>query len=207
MEIRKNEEKCTNCMLCVKDCSSEVWKDINGIPEIIAPDDCNLCSHCLAVCPQGAIEHEGLDHIQIKKIDTSLINPDAYETITKGRRSIRRYKDKNIPNELVEKIINLANHTPTATNSQNVGYIIVSDKDIISKVASSVFNFAVKIFYFTKKFPGNFIYKLVRLFPASEIIARYLDPMQYYIDETKKGRDFILQQCPCFNSYSCPKRK
>jgi len=205
MKIRKNEGKCTKCMLCVKDCASVVWKDINGTPEILAPDECNKCSHCLTVCPHGAIDHDGLDFMQIKKIYTALINPEIYEVIARGRRSIRHYKDKKIPDKVINKIINLANHTPTATNSQNVEYIVISEKNILGKIANIVFNFAVKIYDFTKKFPGNLIYKLIRLFPGSGSITRYIDPMQYFIDETKKGRDFILHNAPVLILLHAPK--
>jgi nitroreductase len=196
MKIRRIEDKCTKCMLCVKDCASVVWKDRNGIPTIVAPDDCNCCSHCLCVCPHGAIEHDGLDQMQIKKIDPDFINPTVYETIARGRRSVRRYKDKNIPDELIENIISLVNYSPTATNSQNVGYLVIADKKILSKISKAIFGFSTKIFYFTKKFPGTIIYKAIKLLPGSDTITRYIDPMQYYIDETKKGRDFILHNAP-----------
>ena len=205
MKIRRIQENCTNCMLCAKDCVSAVWRDIDGIPEIVAPDDCNRCSHCLAVCPQGAIEHDGLDHMQIKKTDVNLINPEIYETIARGRRSIRRYKDKNVPNELIEKIIRLVNHAPTASNSQNVGYLVISDKKILRKISKAIFVFSTKIFYLTKKFPGNLIYKTIKLFPISDTITRYIDPMQYYIDETEKGRDFILHNAPALLLVHAPK--
>lgn len=206
MKIRRDEDNCTNCMLCVKDCVSVVWKDINGIPEIVAPDDCNLCSHCLAVCPQGAIEHEGLDALQIHKINPDLIDATVYETIARGRRSVRQYKDKHISDELIERVIHLVNHSPTASNSQNVGYLVISDKKILRNISNAIFDFAAKIFYFTKKFPGNLIYKIIKIFPVSDIISRYLDPMQYYIDETKKGRDFILHNAPVLILVHAPKK-
>lgn len=193
-------------MLCVKECISFVWKDINGIPEPVAADDCNLCSHCLAVCPRDAISHEGLDPLQIRKIDADFIDPRIYETIARGRRSIRRYKDKKVPDKSIEKIIRLANHTPTASNSQHVGYIIISDKNILDNIASSIFTFAVNFFYFTKTFPGKGLYKLMKLIPAFKPISRYIDPMQEYIDETKKGRDLILHNAPVLILVHAPKR-
>ncbi len=205
MKIKRLDEKCTKCMLCTKDCISTVWKDIDGVPEVVAPEDCNLCSHCLAVCPHDAIEHEGLDINQIKRINTGFVDPEAFETIVRGRRSIRQYKNKRIPEELIKKVINCASQTPTATNSQHVEYIVVSDKKIMNSIAGIIFNFAVKIYKFTKKFPGNLIYNFIKLFPSSEIITRYLEPMPYYIDETQKGRDFILHNAPVLILVHAPK--
>jgi len=206
MKIQRDEDKCTNCMLCVKDCASVVWKNINNIPQIVAPDDCNLCSHCLAVCPNGAIEHGGLDARQIDRIDPDLIDPTVYETIARGRRSVRHYKDKPVPDELIEKVIHLANHSPTATNSQNLEYLVILDKKILRNISNTVFGFAAKIFSLTKRFPGNLIYKAIKIFQASDMVTRYLDPMPYYLDETKKGRDFILHNAPVLILVHAPKK-
>ncbi len=207
MEIRISNDKCTCCMLCVKDCAAAVWKEENGVPRPAFPEDCTLCSHCLSVCPAGAIEHSGLDPLQIKRIDKALVNPDAYETMVRGRRSIRHYRDREVPDDIIQKVIGLAGHTPTATNSQNVSYIVITDKELLKKISQTIFGFSVKVFNFTQRFPGNMIYTLIRAFSWSEIIARYLDPMPYYMDETKKGRDLILHNAPALILVHAPKGK
>ena len=205
MKIQKIEENCTKCMLCVKDCVSAVWRDVDGTPKVVAPADCNQCSHCLSVCAHGAIIHDGLDHRQVKKTDKDLISPEVYETIARGRRSVRQYKDKPVPDLLIEDVVGLVNHTPTASNSQHVEYIVITEKKIIGKISAAVFSLTTKIYYFFQKFPGNIIYKALRFLPSAESITRYIDPMQYYIDETEKGRDFILHSAPCLILVTAPK--
>jgi len=207
MKIKRIDDTCTNCMLCVQDCAAVVWQISDGVPVAADPESCNLCSHCLAVCPAGAIAHEGLDLLQIEKIDKKRISPESYETITRGRRSIRRFKDKGVPKNILEKIIRVSNYTPTATNSQNVSYIVITDKNVLKKISAKVFGFSVKIFDFAKKFPGNILYRFIQYFSWSDVITRYIDPMQYYIDETKKGRDFILHNAPALILVHGPKGK
>lgn len=206
MKIKRDEEKCTNCMLCVKDCASRVWQNINHIPHIMAPNDCNLCSHCLAVCPRGAIEHDGLDASQIDRIDPDLIDPAVYEIIARGRRSVRHYQDRPVPAELIEQVIQLVNHSPTATNSQHIDYLVILDKKILKQISSAVFGFAAAIFRHTQKFPGSLIYKIIKKFQASDMVTRYLDPMPYYMDATKKGRDFILHNAPVLILVHAPEK-
>lgn len=63
----------------------------------IIQDSCTLCSHCLSVCPAGAIRHSGLDPLRIKRIGKALVSPEAYETVVRGKRSIRHYKDRPVP--------------------------------------------------------------------------------------------------------------
>jgi len=207
MKIRIINDKCTRCMLCVKDCAASVWQEDNGVPKVAFPQACTLCSHCLCVCPAGAIEHSGLDLIQVKRIDKALVNAAAYETIVRGRRSIRHFKDRQIPENIIEEVISLASHTPTATNSQNVSYTVILDKALLKKISQTIFGFSVKVYQFTQKFPGNLIYKFIRIFPGSEVIARYLDPMPYYLDETRKGKDLILHNAPALILVHAPKGK
>lgn len=207
MKIQITQDACTRCLLCVKDCAAAVWREDNGVPRAVFPEACTLCSHCLSVCPAGAIQHSGLDPLRIKRIDKALVSPEAYETVVRGRRSIRHYKDRPVPEDLVQKVIGLASHTPTATNSQNVSYIVITDKKILKKISQAIFGFGVKLFHFTEKFPGNLIYKMIRTFPGSGVMARYLDPMPYYMSETEKGRDLILHNAPALVLVHAPKGK
>ncbi len=206
MKIEKIEENCTNCMLCVKDCVAAVWREDKGIVKVISSQDCTLCSHCLAVCPKDAILHDGLDSTQINKIDRALIDPMVYKTIAMARRSIRQYKNKSVSKELINEVIHLANYSPTASNSQHVKYIVISKKETLNLISKEIFGFASKVFRFTKQFPGNIMYNFIKNYNWSETLTRYIDPLQYYIDETEKGRDFILHNAPALILIHGPKR-
>ena len=45
----------------------------------------------------------------------------------KGRRSIRKYEKKNIPNDTIKQIIDMAMHAPSSMNGQPWYFIIVRD--------------------------------------------------------------------------------
>jgi nitroreductase len=62
---------------------------------------------------------------------------DVEEAIRK-RRSIRRFKDKELPEGMVEKLIELANMAPSAGNLQARDFIVVRDqktKDALAEAA------------------------------------------------------------------------
>jgi len=59
---------------------------------------------------------------------------DVFEAIRK-RRSIRKYLDKDVPDELIKKILDAARWAPSAKNSQPWEFIIVKDKEKIRKFA------------------------------------------------------------------------
>ncbi|MGL5692789.1 MAG: nitroreductase family protein [Peptostreptococcaceae bacterium] len=45
----------------------------------------------------------------------------------KSRRTIRKFKNKEVPKEVVQQIIEAGRYTPSAKNAQNVSYIVLGD--------------------------------------------------------------------------------
>lgn len=58
---------------------------------------------------------------------------DIYEIIRK-RRTIRRFKQKEIPLELLEKFVDMARLAPSGANMQPLEYIIVNDKNLLEQI-------------------------------------------------------------------------
>lgn len=50
--------------------------------------------------------------------------------IIKTRRSVRRYKDQEVPKEFIDKILEAARWAPSAINVQPVRLVVVQDKEI-----------------------------------------------------------------------------
>jgi len=59
-------------------------------------------------------------------------NP-VYETILR-RRSIRRFRNQNIPYEILERCVDAARLAPSAKNLQPLEYIVVDEKDVRERV-------------------------------------------------------------------------
>lgn len=122
-------EKCIGCGLCVSDC---LIKDIemNDGKANIKNKNCFKCGHCIAICPVKAVftDEYNMDDIVEYDEKTCIIEPENLLNFIKYRRSIRKYKDKTIENDKIEKIIEAGRFTPTATNSQDVSYIVVKDR-------------------------------------------------------------------------------
>jgi nitroreductase/NAD-dependent dihydropyrimidine dehydrogenase PreA subunit len=206
MKIQKNKDKCNRCLLCVRDCVAGAWRNVNGEPIMAAPELCSRCGHCVAVCPRAAIFHDALDYQQIAKTDADLLKPEAYREIVLGRRSIRQYKKTEVPPELIENILKLASHSPTASNKQTVAYTVISDKAILKDLSDSVFNFGKSLYEKSQKGLGKAIHFILKTL-SPENVTRYLDPMDYYIQEADKGRDYILHGAPVLILVHGPKKE
>lgn len=204
--IQRIEDPCDMCMLCVTDCVSSVWRDINGVPTPFSPEQCNFCGHCMAVCPKKAIEHNGLDHDQIRKIQKQLIRSDGYEELVLSRRSIRQYRDTNVSEDVVKQIIELARYSPTASNQQDVAYTIITDREVLKKISSKLFGLGKHVYGWMQTRWGKAILRIFKHTDFAKTLTKYKDSMNYYIAEAKKGRDFIFHHAPMLVLIHAPKK-
>lgn len=63
-----------------------------------------------------------------------------FEEVIKNRKSVRKFKNKEVPDELIDKIIELANLSPSAGNLQARNVIIVKDRRMKERVAEICLN-------------------------------------------------------------------
>lgn len=62
-----------------------------------------------------------------------------FDQTIKGRRSIRRYKNKDIPDSVIDELLNLARFTPSSMNGQP-WYFIVVREDYTKKQLAEIKN-------------------------------------------------------------------
>jgi len=55
--------------------------------------------------------------------------------LIKARRTIRKYKDKKVPREMIEKVIDAGRWAPSAHNLQPWKFVVIENKDVINKIA------------------------------------------------------------------------
>ena len=72
-----------------------------------------------------------------KKSNNSQKLKVVYKTIL-SRRSIRRYKQKDIPIEILKKLVNAARLSPSAANLQVLEYVVVTDKDLCAEIFNTI---------------------------------------------------------------------
>lgn len=139
-----DKSKCIKCGNCVNVCSGMVLEpDKDGCPKMKPFErfgwrGCWRCEHCLAVCPTGAIS------IFNKKPGDSLPPPPAdmggyMEQLIVNRRSCRRYQDKNVEPEIINRILSAMASAPTGGNSCGVEYTVIDDKDRVRQIRNAAY--------------------------------------------------------------------
>lgn len=127
--IEINREKCNGCGSCIQDCSARALRmDSEGLACI--PSRCNGCGHCLAVCPTNAItmpQYGAEDIVEVREAEARLA-PERLLYALKCRRSIRQFKEEEVPTEVLGKILEAGRFSPTGGNQQNNKIIVLHDR-------------------------------------------------------------------------------
>lgn len=138
-----DKEKCTNCGLCIQECVRGYFY-LNERGQILYNKDlgmCNICGHCIAVCPEDAIITKDLDDItSFPGIDSpeEIFESEKFLQLLRAKRSIRRYKSKKVPKELIEKVFQAMRYAPSASNDRAWRYVILSDPEKIQQLSDEI---------------------------------------------------------------------
>ncbi len=105
--------------------------------EVVRPEECWLCGHCVAVCPHGALSHILVPLESCQPIRKELfISEEQAVQFLRSRRSIRAFfKDRPVEKETIQKLIEIARYAPTGGNSQMVEWTVFTDKEKIKELS------------------------------------------------------------------------
>ena len=134
------QDLCISCGLCVRDCPHSIISLENDYPVVSNEEKCLRCGHCLAICPQGAISVLGRHPSSSAQLQDNLPSPLRLETLIKGRRSVRHYKDKDIDPSLLKELLDISSHAPTGTNSQKLLLSVLDKRESVQAFREEVYS-------------------------------------------------------------------
>ncbi|WP_321281996.1 nitroreductase family protein [Marinifilum fragile] len=132
IDFKVAEDKCIECGLCKEDCPVGI---INLTPKAsIAKEkekNCMKCQHCLAICPTAAISILGKKPEDSVSYKAEMPSAQAMNNHIRTRRSVRKFKDENLDQELIQELIETASHAPTGHNDNAVLFSLIDNKEDI----------------------------------------------------------------------------
>lgn len=132
-------EKCDKDGICIKACPFAILeRSAEGVPQLVTGGEkaCIRCGHCLAVCPSGAITLDGVPSESRPPADEEgLPSDEAFARLVRNRRSIRVYRKKAVPREIVDRLLDTVRWAPTAKNVQPVHWLVTDDPEKIHEFA------------------------------------------------------------------------
>jgi nitroreductase/NAD-dependent dihydropyrimidine dehydrogenase PreA subunit len=131
-----DQDKCNGCGICAKACV-RCFTNQDGVITAQADEQrCNLCGHCVALCSTQAISHSKMDMNNFPEVGTPVhYDLDEFIQFVRQRRSYRVYRNKEVPHEQLEKLIEMCRYTPTGSNLQSVQIRVITNKEKIKKIS------------------------------------------------------------------------
>ena len=189
-------EKCTDCGLCHNICF--VIEKRGDKPAVTNPEYCIGCGHCGAFCPSKAITNSASEPKRLTAKDKkTLPSSESLQFLLRSRRSIRIYKKKPINRADMARILEAGRYTATGSNSQNVRYIIYSDREKISRLQKEMAPVLFRLFRLSqivtgmplaKRYIGKDYVKKVREF--------YKPALSVFEEKVRQGRERIFYNAP-----------
>ena len=141
LQFRVDAEKCLQCDACVKDCPSGIIHRKETVPEAAEPAEggCLACQHCLAVCPAGAISAFGLkpEH-SLPLFEGVFPSYRQMKTLVRGRRSVRQFRDEDVPSTLIDELLADLAHAPTGCNDRDLTFSLVPNREAMGILREKV---------------------------------------------------------------------
>jgi nitroreductase len=138
-----------------------------------------------------------MDKVQIRRIAPLPENAaSVYRDIVQLRRSVRHYQDRPVPREMIEEILNVARHSPSSHNAQNVRYTVITDRAIIREISGSIVSKLLRLFDFVQR---PWIRCLLNIFKNTTIVKTidsFLGNGDFYKAQIESGRDMIFHDAP-----------
>ncbi|MBN2156912.1 MAG: nitroreductase family protein [Candidatus Lokiarchaeota archaeon] len=155
-----DRDLCIKCNTCTQVCPPFVFGiDDEGYPFENYPEVCSICGHCISVCPKSAIQYRKIGFEGAEELIPPFSSYEELSNLVAKRRSIRRFKDKQIPDNDIQKILDNLIFSPTGHNAQELEYTILKDKKLINEISRQIgYRFQIaKLFipFLPKKIKGN----------------------------------------------------
>lgn len=196
---------CIRCGRCVKVCPSGIFEmagdGVDKSVKIVDLQKCIVCGHCAAACPCGAVEHNLFPAGKVHKIDYSKMpSPEQVMLLCKARRTNRAFSKEPVAQEHIDMILEAAHRAPTASNMQNVEFVVVSSPEKLREIQK----FVIEVF-------GSLVKKLENPL-LKPLLKRIVGPVYRYVPifekmkaEYAKGNDRILRGATCVIFIHTPK--
>ena len=183
--IRIDQKTCKKCLLCSEVCPNKILIRNNSNEITTRPDRIDLCvkcGQCMAICSTQSIIVDSLsyEHDFFSLPDNASYENSFYDMIS-TRRAVRNFKDKPVPKELLEKIVQAISFAPPSFPPLKIKIIVVQNTALIRKALPNM----IKLYDSLTKMMKN---PLIRFFIKKEVGTKKFRTMQEHLMPLLKSR-------------------
>ena len=192
-----NTKACMGCSRCVSVCPSFVLEMAEDKSAVVRGEWCIGCGHCGAVCPTEAIDREGsCFETHPQEGEAPATPPETLKLLLRERRSVRNYTRDPVPEEMLNKILDVGRYAPTGSNSQNVHYVVLALPDRIAELQGMTTSFYDQIFSRVRGWSGMLFLSLIAGRKTAEYLRQSLPKVEYAKEQMKQGKDRLFYHAP-----------
>jgi nitroreductase/NAD-dependent dihydropyrimidine dehydrogenase PreA subunit len=163
--MKVDKEKCNKCELCMQNCPFRCWEnDEEGFPVMKEEYACFSCYNCKVACPNDAMMIIDSYHVdagfwktepypltakmpmEAKDEDGTPSEWNEIEKTVFTRRSVRNFKDKPIPETIVQRVLEAGRFAPSAGNCQPWRFIVITDKALLAEINNVTRNLLTNLY-------------------------------------------------------------
>lgn len=190
--ITIQNESCIRCGKCVRVCPSVLFVQGAGSDNqvsIPSSEGCIICGHCVAACPTDSVNHSSFPPSAIHHVDyEAMPSPEQVLLLCRARRSNRAFSRKEIPGSWLDMILEAAHRAPTASNSQKVGFTLVTDPAKLKMISQcTIESFSAVV----NKLENPFLKPILNM--AMSDVYKQIPRLRRLAAEFERGNDLILR--------------
>jgi ferredoxin len=197
-----NHTLCTGCGQCVEICPDQVFglenkKARSGEGIFLG---CIACGHCVAVCPVAAITvtGRGMTTGDRRPLPDPALHAtaDQLDALLISRRSIRKFQDREVPRELLDRILATTAMAPMGIPPSDVHVLVFAGRPQVRALTAQ----AMEAFRRMNRMLGSWIFKLLQLRMSKterEAMRDFIAPLlRMLVEKHDAGEDLFTYNAP-----------
>lgn len=200
--VEIDREKCNQCGQCVDICPADALKmeEEKICTDEKSPFGCIACGHCMMVCPNESIMVRGRGmspaDLRPRPNRDEMANTDSLAALMLSRRSVRKFKEKEVEPALLERMVDMAAHGPMGIPPWDVGCAIIHGREKVQELAGEI----IKGYEGFLNFARPWVLTLLRPFIKKSTHAMFADFIRplgvAYVEGYRNGRDLVFYDAP-----------
>ncbi len=197
-----DNETCSKCGLCFEVCPAMAISWEKGqfpVQNPVRREICIECGQCMAVCPNESIITGDMNYeSDFTPLAREHIGYQDFIDLTTSRRSIRNFKDKPVPRDLLEKIVAAIAQAPMGFPPHKTELTVIQNRGEIEKMLPYMIDFYDRLLkWFANPVKRFFIKRDAGPETFSSMQNHLIPILKIKMPDMKKGgRDEIARGAP-----------